>query len=115
MRPAHGNTSFGPITTLTAVLVVAACSGQIGATDPGSGGGGGGTGASGGSTPNLDCSSPRAAALHARLLTPTQYNNSLQDLVKVGGNPSRDFSGAVDGALDELSVERYSAFERVIV
>ncbi|HEV3032973.1 MAG TPA: DUF1592 domain-containing protein, partial [Polyangia bacterium] len=43
--------------------------------------------------------------LHARLLTPSQYNNTVLDLVKVAGNESKNFSGGVDTQLDDLSVE----------
>jgi hypothetical protein len=46
-----------------------------------------------------------APVLHARLLTPSQYNNTVLDVVKVGGNPSKNFSGGVDTQLDDLSVE----------
>jgi hypothetical protein len=55
--------------------------------------------------PPLDCTATRAAAFHARLLTPTQYNNAVGELVKAGGDPSKDFGGA-SGQLDDLSVER---------
>jgi hypothetical protein len=64
------------------------------------------TGSGGMPMPPLDCTSPKAPAFHARLLSPTQYNNTVVDLVKVGGDPSKDFGGAVSGALDDLSVER---------
>jgi hypothetical protein len=53
----------------------------------------------------LDCTMPRAAAFHGRLLTPSQYNNAVAELVKVGGDPSKDFGGA-SSQLDDLSVER---------
>lgn len=42
----------------------------------------------------------------ARLLTPSQYNNTLLDLLKVSGDLAKEFGGAVDGHLDDLSVER---------
>jgi hypothetical protein len=44
--------------------------------------------------------------VQARLLSPTQYNNTVVDLLKVGGDPSKDFGGDVSGSLDDLSVER---------
>ena len=53
----------------------------------------------------MDCSAPHAPALHARLLTPSQYDNTISDLLKVVGNPSKDFGGGVATQLDDLSVE----------
>jgi hypothetical protein len=43
--------------------------------------------------------------LHARLLTPSQYDNTITDLIKVGGDPSKDFGGGVATQLDDLGVE----------
>jgi hypothetical protein len=60
---------------------------------------------SGGATATTDCTAPHAPALHARLLTPSQYDNTISDLVKVGGDPSKDFGGGVATQLDDLSVE----------
>src|SRR5439155_4307611 len=74
--------------------------GMGGSSGPTSGGAGGSSG-----MPPLDCTAPRAATFHARLLTPTQYNNAVGELVKVGGDPSKDFGGG-SGQLDDLSVER---------
>jgi hypothetical protein len=65
-----------------------------------------GSGGTGGSTVTpSDCRQPQAPTLHARLLTPSQYNNTVLDLVKVGGNASKNFSSGVDAQLDDLSVE----------
>jgi hypothetical protein len=47
-----------------------------------------------------------APVLHARLLSPRQYDNTVEDLLKVGGNPARDFGGGADTQLDELGAER---------
>jgi hypothetical protein len=99
---------------------LAACQGQIagghgfGNGPPGSSAGGLGAssgaapgtgGASSGSATAIDCTAPHAPALHARLLTPSQYDNTISDLVKVGGDPSKDFGGGVATQLDDLSVE----------
>jgi hypothetical protein len=71
------------------------------------GGTGSGTTGTGGSTnPPMNCMTTQAPALHARLLSPTQYNNTVQDLLKVGGNPAKDFGGGVDVQLDDLGAER---------
>jgi Protein of unknown function (DUF1588)/Protein of unknown function (DUF1592)/Protein of unknown function (DUF1595)/Protein of unknown function (DUF1585) len=66
----------------------------------------GGSSTTTGGMPPLDCTSTHAPPFRARLLSPTQYNNTVSDLVKVGGDPSKDFGGAVSGQLDDLSVER---------
>lgn len=88
----------------------AGCQGAIGGNSPGSVGPGisssGGSGGSGGQNVQpVDCNAPAAPPLHARLLTPSQYNNSVLDLVKVSGNEAKDFGGAVDAQLDDLAVE----------
>jgi hypothetical protein len=99
----------GQIVALASLVGVAACSGEIGSGRPGAVGPGTGTpgtgGAGGGVVPPVNCAMPTAPVLHARLLTATQYNNSVLDLVKVGGNASKNFSGGVDAQLDDLSVE----------
>src|SRR5262245_30090806 len=115
-----------------ALGLLQACTGQIGGPQAGGNGSPGGSGSSttgtgpgatgstgstsggtttGGTTtggPPGACmtTEPQAPALHARLLTPSQYNNTVQDLLKVGGNPSKDFGGGVDTQLDDLAVER---------
>ncbi len=58
------------------------------------------------STEPLDCASPQAAVLHARLLTPSQYDHAVEDLFRVGGQPAKDFGGGVAALLDEVEVER---------
>src|SRR5688500_11451967 len=58
------------------------------------------------STAPLDCGSQRAAVLHARLLTPSQYNHAVEDLLHVGGEPASEFGGGVAALLDEVGVER---------
>src|SRR5882724_542813 len=117
---------------LVALISVTGCDGQIGGPEghgngspgasTGSGSGAGSGSSTGGTTTSgttsgtttsgttggmaLDCSMQHAPVLHARLLTPSQYNNTASDLVKVGGDPSKDFGGAVAAQLDDLSVER---------
>lgn len=49
---------------------------------------------------------PQVSALKARLLSPRQYDNTVQDLLGVGGNPAREFGGGADTELDELGAER---------
>jgi hypothetical protein len=109
-----------------------ACTGQIGGPqgddNPGGSGSGAGTGSGPGATggPGTTggtgtttggtttggmpgaCTTPdpQAPALHARLLSPSQYNNTVQDVLKVGGNPSKDFGGGAGTELDDLAVER---------
>jgi hypothetical protein len=96
--------------TAFAALAVS-CSGSVGApgapTPAGIGAGksGGDKTGTGGAAGTANCQVPAAPVLHARLLTPSQYDNTLLDLVKVGGDPSKDFSGGVDTQLDDLSVE----------
>lgn len=110
---------------LTSLLALAACQGQVNANHgPGSsaqagaaaGGSaaasaGAGAGASagatssGGAAASADCTAAHAPPLHARLLTPSQYDNSVLDLVKVAGSPAKDFGGGVATQLDDLAVE----------
>jgi hypothetical protein len=103
------------------------CSGQIDGAGSsqqippggtGSTGGGGdspsGSGGSVGTTPPIveqPASCPQGAnsapVLHARMLSPSQYNNTIQDLLKVSGQPATEFGGGnADTQLDELGVER---------
>jgi hypothetical protein len=49
---------------------------------------------------------PVASALHARLLSPRQYDNTVADLLGVGGNHARAFGGGADTQLDDLGAER---------
>lgn len=72
---------------------------------PGAGSGPMGSGGAGGATAPIDCTAPHAPALHARLLTPSQYDNTIVDLVKVAGDPAKDFGGGVGTRLDDLGVE----------
>jgi hypothetical protein len=56
-----------------------------------------------GNAPPTDCTAKHAPVLHARLLTPSQYNNTVSDLVKVVGDLSKGFGGGVGAQLDDLS------------
>jgi len=68
--------------------------------------GGGASSSSGGAGVTAsDCQGPHAPALHARLLTPSQYDNTVTDLVKLDGDPAKDFGGGVATQLDDLGVE----------
>ncbi len=40
------------------------------------------------------------------MLSPRQYDNTIEDLLKVGGNPAREFGGGADTQLDDLGAER---------
>ena len=77
---------------------------------PGGGGGGNGPGAppqgGGGGPSPMACAGGKAGVLRARMLTPRQYNNTVEDLLRIGGNPARDFGGGADTQLDDLGVER---------
>jgi hypothetical protein len=53
-----------------------------------------------------DCAQPTAPALKARLLTPSQYEHTVEDMVKVADHPAKDFGGGVSAKLDEVAVER---------
>jgi hypothetical protein len=53
----------------------------------------------------LDCTVPAAPVLHARLLTPSQYDHSVLDLLQVAGAPSKGFNNGVEAQLDDLAVE----------
>jgi len=96
------------------MVSLAACKGEI-LGGQGSGnngvptsvsGGGADTGTSGGAGATaIDCQAPHAPALHARLLTPSQYDNTVTDLVKVDGDPAKNFGGGVATQLDDLGVE----------
>lgn len=98
-------------------LILSACVGYV--SDPGaegvgggrggggggsSGGGAGGTGGTGGSEDNrpLDCSQPKAAAMRLRLLTETQYSNTVLDILQVSGSPAK----GLGQKLDDTSLEQ---------
>jgi hypothetical protein len=53
-----------------------------------------------------DCSTPDASVLHARLLSPSQYDNTIQDLLNVGGDPAGTYhvSGGDGTALDQTAL-----------
>jgi hypothetical protein len=121
MNARHRFFRIALLPSCAALLSLVACQGQIGGGHgvgngpPGSSAGGLGTSgpsaggaSSGGATGGgaaIDCTAPHAPALHARLLTPSQYDNTISDLVKVGGDPSKEFGGGVATQLDDLSVE----------
>jgi Protein of unknown function (DUF1595)/Protein of unknown function (DUF1592) len=104
MRQTH------PLSALALLIAVAACSGQVGGQgtgDPGTGGpgtGGPGTGGPGTGGP-VTCTQATAPVLYARLLAPSQYNNTVADLVKVTSTASKTFSAGLDAQLDDSNVE----------
>jgi hypothetical protein len=99
-------------------LSLSACTGVLGGSQGGpSGMANGGAGNVGGSSSGTagsggvvvdpsNCAAPHAPILHARLLTPSQYEHTVEDLVHVGEHPARDFAGGVAARLDEVEVER---------
>ena len=104
------------------LCILAACTGSIGEDDrmqlgghgahgPGTGtgtgtdttgGGGDGNGGGGGvMLPPADCNNVEAPALHARMLSPSQYDNTVLDVLKIGGNPAKEFSAGAELRLDD--------------
>jgi len=94
-----------------------ACSGEVsspgqpppgGGPNPPGGGGGIGGGGNGGNQPMMpvNCLQPQASALQARLLTPSQYSNSVQDILQVTGDPAKGFTGGGFSRLDESALEQ---------
>ncbi len=104
-----------PLLGLAAALL-GGCTGAIGSGLGGSepagpgGGPGPGTGPGPGNNdpggPAACMGSGQAGVLHARLLSPRQYNNTIEDLLKVDGDPAREFGGGADTQLDDLGAER---------
>lgn len=93
-------------------LLLSACTGVIvppDQTQEGSGSDGAGGPPHGGGTdgPGSECTTttPMASARHARLLTPSQYDNAVEDLVKVGGEPAKAFAAGAAAQLDDAAVE----------
>jgi hypothetical protein len=110
-----------PLLSCLVGLLVAGCQGSIGdgrdraSSGPGGGKGPGGLPSPGGQAPGggsqpqpMACTGgkPGAAVLRARMLSPRQYDNTVEDLLKVGGNPARNFGGGADTQLDDLGAER---------
>jgi hypothetical protein len=96
-----------------ASVLLAACTGTIDAgpgSGSGSGPGAGGVGPGGapGDAPSAACPAGTASApvLHARMLSPRQYENTVFDLLGVGGHPAQAFGGGADTQLDELGAQR---------
>lgn len=77
-------------------------SGGSGANTPtvGTGGSGapipGGTGGSGTPVAPVDCSQPRASAVRLRVLTESQYNNSVLDIFQISGAPAKNLTPTLD-------------------
>jgi hypothetical protein len=88
------------------LLLVGACEGAVGPQSAGgtaAASGTGGTAGVGGSvTAPDDCTKPQAAAVRLSLLTESQYNNSVLDLLQVAGEPAR----GLGQALDDVSLEQ---------
>src|SRR3954467_1184465 len=98
-RSAGGRHGYYTLSCLA--LVLGACQGTIG-DGAGPDGKGPPTGSSPGGPPGAPGAPGAPAAclgkvdasvLHARMLSPRQYDNTVADLLKVGGRPARDFGG----------------------
>jgi hypothetical protein len=78
--------------------------GSAGAIGTGTGGAAntGGPGSGGSPPPPLDCSQPRGSTARLRVLTESQYNNSLLDILQIAGNPAN----GVGPSLDDVSLEQ---------
>ncbi len=91
------------LTGCTAVL-----DGSLPSASSGAAGGSAAAGSSavGGTTSASDCAQQSAPVLHARLLSPSQYDHAALDLLKVDGHPAKDFGGGVAARFDEVAVEQ---------
>jgi hypothetical protein len=105
--------------TLPLLLALPGCTGTVDgegrqlAGAPGNAGTAGAGAGSGGQS-SADCSKVSAPALHARLLTPSQYEHTVEDLLKVVDHPAKEFGGGVSAKLDEVGVERRANAAAVI-
>jgi hypothetical protein len=110
-RDRHGKGTAPLITSLSCLAVLLGCQGTIGApiepgSNPGAPGAPPGTAPPGTSQPSACMGRVEASVLHARMLSPRQYDNTVEDLLRVGGNPAKDFGGGADTQLDDLGAER---------
>jgi hypothetical protein len=76
--------------------------GSSGTVGTGSGGNTGGPGSGRSPPPPLDCSQARASTAHLRVLTESQYSNSVLDIFQIAGNPAK----GVGPSLDDVSLEQ---------
>jgi hypothetical protein len=93
------------------LLGLVGCTGVLDGSEPsanaaGPEGSAGTTSAGGGASTAADCATAAVPVLHARLLTPSQYDHAVEDLLKVGDHPAKDFGGGVAARLDEVAVEQ---------
>ncbi|HVR60549.1 MAG TPA: DUF1588 domain-containing protein, partial [Polyangia bacterium] len=122
-HPSVGDRARAALADALAVLLVAAlpaCTGAIGASGSSSrpttgtpgGAGSDGTGAGDGARTGagagapVSCQQPQAATLDARLLSPSQYDNTVRDLLQVVGDPAKGFAGSGFAQLDDAAVEQ---------
>jgi hypothetical protein len=83
-------------------LILSACGGELSLT-PATGLGDGGSGSGGSDGAALrDCRQPHATPMRLRLLTETQYDNSVLDLLQVQGTPAK----GLGQKLDDTSLEQ---------
>lgn len=68
------------------------------------------TGGAGGVAAPVDCSQPRAATLPLSVLTDSQFNNTVLDILKVSGNPAT----GVGQNLDDTSLEKRAGIAATI-
>src|SRR5690349_19334819 len=93
------------------LLGLVGCTGVLDGAQPSAGpsapaGTAGTTGLGGSTNSAAGCASPAVPVLHARLLTPSQYDHAVEDLLKVGDHLAEDFGGGVAARLDEVAVEQ---------
>jgi hypothetical protein len=84
----------------------AAPTGGTGGAGPTSGAAGAAGGGSGGDATLASCPSPQAAPVNARVLSPSQYDNTVSDLLQVTGDPAQGFTGEGFAQLDDAAVEQ---------
>jgi len=85
-----------------------AAAGLSGGSAAGAGAGPTSTGR-GGATAAVDCTAAHAAAVRLQLLAANQYDNTVQDLFKVTGDPGKNLGDKVFQGLDDTSVGQWAS------
>jgi hypothetical protein len=91
----------GQIVSGSGGQVVSGSGGQV-VTGLGGAANTGGTGTGGSPPPPLDCSQPRASTARLRVLTESQYNNSVLDIFQISGSLAK----GLGPSLDDVSLEQ---------
>jgi hypothetical protein len=79
--------------------------GAAGSSAAGTGAGGSAGGGAGGLSSACAGAGPNAVPLHARLLSPAEYDHAVEDLVQVTGKPANAFAAGASVQLDPAAVE----------